>query len=87
MNIETAVYVFLLSSCFVLIDNRRNINIMGGCFVGSAAAFQAGPDAISKAYDKDLEYEQRVCRFLEQTKGDSEYEEKVRKFLEETARW
>lgn len=87
MNIETAVCVFLLSSCFVLIDNRRNINIMGGCFVGSAAAFQAGPDAISKAYDKDLEYEQRVCRFLEQTKGDSEYEEKVRKFLEETARW
>jgi hypothetical protein len=42
---------------------------------------------MSKVYDKDLEYEQRVCRFLEQTKGDSEYEEKVRKFLEETARW
>jgi hypothetical protein len=55
--------------------------------VGSAAAFQTAPDAVPKVYDKDLEYEQRVCRFLEQTKGDSEYEEKVRKFLEETARW
>jgi hypothetical protein len=75
-----------LSSCFVLIDNRRNLNILGGHFVGTAA-FQAGSDAVSKVYDKDLEYEQRVCRFLEQTKGDSEYEEKVRKFLEETARW
>nr|CAD7396188.1 unnamed protein product [Timema cristinae] len=53
---------------------------------GSAAAFQVAPE-LSKMYDKELEYEQRVCRFLEQTKGDSEYEEKVRKFLEETARW
>nr|CAD7427649.1 unnamed protein product [Timema monikensis] len=52
---------------------------------GSAAAFQVAPE-LSKMYDKELEYEQRVCRFLEQTKGDSEYEEKVRKFLEETAR-
>nr|CAD7197838.1 unnamed protein product [Timema douglasi] len=55
-------------------------------FARSAAAFQVAPE-LSKMYDKELEYEQRVCRFLEQTKGDSEYEEKVRKFLEETARW
>jgi hypothetical protein len=60
---------------------------MNYCLLGSAAVFQAAPDALSKAYDKDIEYEQRVCRFLEQTKGDSEYEDKVRKFLEETARW
>ncbi|XP_069698130.1 zinc finger CCCH domain-containing protein 13 isoform X1 [Periplaneta americana] len=51
-----------------------------------STAFQTASD-MSKAYDKDIEYEQRVCRFLEQTKGDSEYEQKVRKFLEETARW
>lgn len=76
----------LCSSCCVLIDNRRNLNILH-CFLGTATAFQAGSDTVSKVYDKDLEYEQRVCRFLEQTKGDSEYEEKVRKFLEETARW
>jgi hypothetical protein len=65
----------------------RTSSVLNWCIIGSAAVFQAAPDTLSKAYDKDLEYEQRVCRFLEQTKGDSEYEEKVRKFLEETARW
>jgi hypothetical protein len=62
-------------------------SILNCCILGTSAVFQAAPDALSKAYDKEMEYEQRVCRFLEQTKGDSEYEEKVRKFLEETARW
>ncbi|KAG8235263.1 hypothetical protein J437_LFUL014263 [Ladona fulva] len=50
-----------------------------------SAGFAA--DVPPKGSDKDNEYEQRVRRFLEQTKGDSEYEDKVRKFLDETARW
>ena len=33
------------------------------------------------------EYEIRVKKFLEQTRGDDDYEEKVRKFLEETVKW
>ncbi|XP_072158736.1 uncharacterized protein [Bemisia tabaci] len=37
--------------------------------------------------DKESDYEQRVRKFLEQTKGDDDYEEKVRKFLDETAKW
>ncbi|KAJ9594478.1 hypothetical protein L9F63_014090, partial [Diploptera punctata] len=56
-------------------------------FTFARSSFQAAPETISKTYDKDLDYEQRVCRFLQHTKGDSEYEEKVRKFLDETDRW
>uniref|UniRef100_A0A1B6CYS6 Uncharacterized protein n=2 Tax=Clastoptera arizonana TaxID=38151 RepID=A0A1B6CYS6_9HEMI len=37
--------------------------------------------------DNESDYEQRVRKFLEQTKGDSDYGEKVRKFLDETAKW
>ncbi|XP_063914100.1 uncharacterized protein DDB_G0284459 isoform X2 [Zophobas morio] len=35
----------------------------------------------------DLNYEQRLRLFLQETKGDSDYEEKVRKFLEESSKW
>ncbi|XP_075213498.1 uncharacterized protein LOC142319753 isoform X2 [Lycorma delicatula] len=43
--------------------------------------------AQSGKQEKESEYEQRVRKFLEQTKGDLDYEEKVRKFLDETAKW
>ncbi|KAJ3634116.1 hypothetical protein MTP99_011023 [Tenebrio molitor] len=35
----------------------------------------------------DINYEQRLRMFLQETKGDSDYEEKVRKFLEESSKW
>lgn len=41
----------------------------------------------SKGSAAENEYEVRVRKFLEQTKGDDDYEEKVRKFLEETTKW
>lgn len=47
------------------------------------------PDQLRNAAKSNTEneYELRVRKFLEQTKGDDDYEEKVRKFLEETAKW
>ncbi|XP_046987706.1 tetratricopeptide repeat protein 14 homolog isoform X2 [Schistocerca americana] len=88
-----------LSKRMALMDPNSEVEGLGGLLAQrvshynppavpfSFTPFQVVQDtSMQKSYEKD-DYEQRVCRFLEQTKGDSEYEEKVRKFLEESARW
>ncbi|XP_067003369.1 NK-tumor recognition protein isoform X2 [Anabrus simplex] len=87
-----------LSKRMALMDPSNEVEGLGGLLAQRASHYN--PPALPFSFARNAafhvaqepvvvkdDYEQRVCRFLEQTKGDSEYEEKVRKFLEESARW